>query len=150
MLLFPALGVSGVPLVRKADYTKADLVKMADVIALVTVTSVGSEALKSRPSIYREIANAKVDSVLKGDLPNDVKLYGGEEFICIQCDEAKGKFLVFLKRDGETLTGWGPIKGDIIPWYKNDESLELESRPLNRVIDEVRALVKQETNSGEQ
>ncbi len=136
---------------KAAYYLKADMVRMAEAIALVTITSVDTTDTKGNHWTYKQVATAKVERVLKGKLPSDVKLYGGEKIICGQCHFGEGKFLVFLRHDGDLLTcaNWHlsirPITGDTIEWYKNNESLELVSKPLRQVLDEVVSLV-----SGEQ
>lgn len=139
---------------KAAYYRKTEMIRMADAIALVTIKSVDSTAVKGGTWTYREVASAQVEMVLKGTLANEIKLYGGEDFICAQCHYTEGRFLVFLKRDGHLLTGvnWHlsirPINGETIEWYRNDDSIELETKPLREVFFEVEALVKKNAGGG--
>ena len=125
------------------------MIKNAEIIALVDVSSVESTETKGKGWTYGEVATAKVERVLKGELPKEVKLYGKENFICAQVRYKPGKCHVFLRRDQDLLVGvnWHlgvrPISGDKIEWFSNDQSLfEMKNQDLATVLAEVEEAVK--------
>src|SRR5687767_895163 len=93
----------------KAAYGgKADMTRRADAIAVVEVLRVEKAEVKGRHWTYSERAVATVRTTLKGDLPAEGKelvLFGGEDFICAQCNFRPGRYLVFLRRDGGLWVG---------------------------------------------
>src|SRR6185436_7698218 len=84
---------------------KVQMIETAEVIAVVEITSVETASVKGTYETYRQKASAKVDKVLKGKLSGSVALYGDGDFICAKCHFQAGRYLVFLQRDGELLTG---------------------------------------------
>ena len=125
----------------KANYaTEDEMIEHAEVIAIVDISRVEKAETKSQPFNYREIAHATVQQTLKGKLPREVKLYGGESFICAQVHFTPGRALVFLRHDGEFLVGcnWHlsvrPIKGTEVEWYLPGERIALSWQSLDTVL----------------
>ena len=133
---------------KAAYHGKAEMIKQAEVIALVEITKVDSKQTKGKTWTYNEVASAKVHQVLKGELANEVKLYGKENFICAQVSYKPGKFLVFLRRDKELLVGvnWHlgvrPISGETIEWLDDKKVLNTKTQDLKTVLKEIETAVK--------
>jgi hypothetical protein len=76
---------------------------------------------------YSQQTKVSVEKVLKGKIPDNFVMYGGESFICAQCTLSKGRFLAFLGKDGDLWVGanWHlslrPIKDDEVEWYISQE-----------------------------
>ena len=117
-----------------------EMIERAEVIAIVDISRVEKTETKSQPFNYREIAHATVQQTLKGKLPQEVQLDGGESFICAQVHFKPGRALVFLRRDGELLAGcnWHlsvrPIKGTEVEWYLPGERIALSWQSLDTVL----------------
>lgn len=143
---------------KAAYYGKTNMVKSAEVIAVVTISKVEPANTKTKRNgwTYSEAATAKVEQVLKGSLPKDVVLHGGEDFICAQVRYKPGRHIVFLRHDKDLLVGanWHlgvrEIKGDQVEWFKDDTSLELKSARLETVLKEIESLVKRDKKSTDQ
>src|SRR5687768_4422391 len=85
------------PASAKAYYApEHEMIERAEVIAIVDIARVELTKTKSKLFDYSEIAHATVHQTLKGTLPQAVKLYGGESFVCAQVHFARGRYLVFL------------------------------------------------------
>jgi hypothetical protein len=128
----------------KAYYAPADeMIRRAEVIAIVDISHVVHAKTKAKPFDYSEIAHATVQQTLKGALPQKVKLYGGESFICAQVHFAPGRYLVFLGRAHDLLVGcnWHlsvrPIKGAEVEWYAPGETLKLSWQRLLPVLKRI-------------
>ena len=121
------------------------MVKRAEVIAIVNVTQVEKVKMKGAHWTYSESAHATVEQTLKGTLPQNVDLYGGEDFICAQVHFAVGRYIVFLRRDGELLVGcnWHlsarPIKDKQAEWYESGVTLSWQ--PLDLVLTRIKNTV---------
>lgn len=130
----------------KARYAgEEEMINRAEVIAIVNITEVEATKAKGKQWRYSEVASATVEQTLKGALPKEVKLYGGEDFVCAQVHFSPGRQLVFLTHDGELLIGcnWHlavrPIKGDQIEWYIEGKYMELSWQPLQAVLARTRS-----------
>jgi hypothetical protein len=146
-LLLILLALPGVVQARAYYAPKAEMIQRAEVIALVQILMVEKTDTKRKSWTYRQKATARVEQVLKGKVPQEITLYGQEDFICGQCRFAPGRYLLFLKRDEDLLVGsnWQfsirPITGDQVEWYAGDKSLELKPAPLAGVLQEIRRLL---------
>jgi hypothetical protein len=134
----------------KAGYEdKAEMLKQAEIIALVDITKVESAKAKGKTWTYSEVASAKAERVLKGKLPNEVKLYGRENFICAQVRYQPGKFLVFLRHDEDMLVGvnWHlgvrPVSGETVEWLSGDDRFATKVESLATVLQEIETVLKQ-------
>lgn len=141
----------------KAAYAgKTEMVKRSVGIAVVEVVAIEKVEVKGKYWTYRQRADARVEMVLKGELPKDkgaaTVLYGEEDFICAQCRFEPGRYLVFLNQDAGLWVGanWHlsirPIKTDAegketVEWYTGEKTIELKEQPLADVLAEVRKLI---------
>jgi hypothetical protein len=149
----------------KANYKgKVQMIKTAEVMAVVEIARVRTmSVINGNTWSYRQMVSAKVEKVLKGDLPDNVTLYGDTcylqnttqpptrfsptAYICGKCHFEIGRYLVFLKRDGELLTGnnWQlsvrKISRDSqekIEWFDGKKILENQEVLLSDVLSEVK------------
>jgi hypothetical protein len=130
----------------KASYAGEDeMIERAEFIAIVNVTRVENAETKAEPFNYSEIAHATVERTLKGTLPKNVKLHGGESFICAQVHFTPGRHLVFLRRKDELLVGcnWHlgvcAIKGAQVEWFVAGKDAEERSwQPLDAVLERIK------------
>lgn len=105
---------------------------------------------------YSTQAKTTVLTLIKGEAPKNFILYGGESFICAQCTLAKGKYLAFLRKDGNCWAGsnWQaslrPIKDDQVEWFVlDDRSQPMKFQKLDKVIEAIRVVLKkQESEQG--
>jgi len=125
--------------------TGEEMIRKATVIAIVTITGVQASGVRGKTWTYRQVGDATVESVLKGDIPGRIKLYGMEDFICAQCPLSEGRFLAFLKKDGDLWTGsnWDlslrPISGTTVAWYADDHTRhEMKPLPLADVLGRIK------------
>ena len=130
----------------KAAYYPADwMITNAEVIAVVEITTVTTNSVKGKHWTYSETASAKVEKVLKGRLPSEVRLQGGEDFICAQVKYQPGRRLVFLQRDGELLAGinWHlgnrAIINDKVEWFDDANLWKPVVLPLTTVLERIEA-----------
>lgn len=133
---------------KAAFLGKTEMIKHAEIIAVVTITKVEPAKERRNGWTYREAATAKVEQVLKGRLAQKVVLHGGEDFICAQVRYQPGRNLMFLRHDDDLIVGvnWHlgvrPIAGDEVEWFVNDSSLELKKSRLDTVLREIETRVK--------
>lgn len=145
ILLFPALASA------KAYFAvKKEMVERADAIVVVNITSTEAVEQKGSHWTYRQKATGLVEQSLKGGLAGPIVVYGMEDFICAQCKFEKGRFLLFLQRDGDLWAGsnWHlgirAIKDGKVDWFKNDEPgsvHEAQPRPLEEVVEEIQKIL---------
>jgi hypothetical protein len=135
-------------LAKAAFWRKTEMIKRAEIIAVVTITKVEPAKEKRAGWTYNEAATATVEQVLKGKLNTKVVLHGGEGFICAQVHYQPGRQLVFLRHDQDLLVGenWHlgirTITGNEVDWFVNDTSLELKKTPLDTVMREIETRLK--------
>ena len=142
--------ISSAPaLFAKAYFASAqEMVQGSVAIAILDISKVEAVEAKGDHWTYRERAQATVDRTLKGSLPKQVQLFGNETFICAQVRFQPGRYLAFLRRDGEKLVGanWHfsirPIKDDQVEWYSEKQRLDLSWQPLSAVVEQMNELIK--------
>ena len=78
----------------------AEMIQKAECIVIVSITAVEETEKKGTVWTYRQKATARVEECLKGDVKGTVEIYGQETFICAQCRYGEGRFILFLRRDG--------------------------------------------------
>lgn len=135
---------------KAAYYGPEWMVREAEFIAVVTITTVQTNAVKGGNWTYSESATATVERMIKGKLPLNVTLHGAENFICAQVRYKPGRHLVFLRRDGNLLTGvnWHlghrPIDGDQIEWFTAAQRspFELSFQPIGKVITSIEEQIR--------
>jgi hypothetical protein len=140
----------------KAAYAgKAEMIRRSDAVAVVDVLRVEKAEVKGAHWTYSQRAIARVRSTLKGDLPaagKEVALFGGEDFICAQCNFQPGKYVVFLRRDGGLWVGsnWHlsvrPVATDKagkewVDWYAKQNTIELKATLLDDVLADVKKVI---------
>lgn len=141
---------------KAAFKDKKQMIETAQVIDIVEITSIEKASVKGNPWTYQQKASAKVEKVLKGKLPDKVSLYGDETFICARCHFEKGRYLVFLDRDRELLTGnnWQLSARKItddnkanntekaqVEWFDAKNIFERPKAPLNQALKEIAAVL---------
>ena len=126
--------------------TKNEMIERAEAIAIVEISAIQDSDAKSKVWSYRTKGAVKVEEVIKGNLPQEFTLYGAETFTCASCPIVKGRFIAFLKKNGDLWTGsnWHlslrPIKGDMVEWYVADDNrYEMKPTALNSVLAEIKA-----------
>lgn len=129
--------------------TKEQMISSAAVIAIVDIDEVRESETAGQHWTYRQEAVAKVESVLKGELPPEIILHGLENFICARCELIEGSSIVFLNKDGDLWVGsnWHlsirPISNNNVSWFDSDESRHnMIETNLNQVIQEIRNTLK--------
>jgi hypothetical protein len=150
-LLIMLLAVAS-PCFAKARYAqKKDMIKEAESIVVVNITKVEDTDQKGKTWTYRQKVSATVERCLKGDAGGDITIYGLEDFQCAQCQYEKGRFILFLRKDGSLLVGsnWDlgirSVKADKVQWFKDDEArFEMKESPLDDVIKEINAVVEEQ------
>jgi hypothetical protein len=128
-----------------------EMVRRSEFIAVVDVRRVRAVDERGGRWRYAQAADAVVLRTYKGRLPARIAIHAQEDFICSRVEFRPGRYLVFLRRDGELLAGsnWylsaRPIRDGAVEWYANsaaygsDESrIPLRQIPLDRVIAEIR------------
>lgn len=125
--------------------TKQEMIEKAEAIAIIAISAVQDSDAKGKIWTYRTKGTAKVEDTLKGELPKEFTIYGAETFICASCPIAKGRFIAFLKQDGDLWTGsnWHlslrPISDDMVEWYVADDNrFEMKPKALNSVVAEIK------------
>jgi hypothetical protein len=154
ILLFLMLVGIASPCFAKARYAqKKDMIREAVCIAIVNVTKVEKADKKEKSWTYRQKATATVEQCLKGDVKGDIVIYGLETFKCAQCRYEKGRFILFLRKDGSLWVGsnWHlgirPIKEKTVQWFKDGRTLfEMKYIPLDKVVDQINTVVKEQKN----
>lgn len=125
---------------RAYFFSRSELIHKAEVIAVIDLQApvkalptgqdqdpFGGDVAEGKHWSYAKQANARVVQVLKGKISKNFILYGNESFICAQCRLSKGRFLAFLRKDGDLWSGvnWNfslrPIRGEQVEWYVSDE-----------------------------
>ena len=150
LLILILIGIAS-PIFAKARYAqKKDMIKEAELIVIVNITKVEKTAKGGAVWAYRQKATATIEQCLKGNEKGNITIYGYETFQCAHCLYKKGRFILFLKKDGDLWVGsnWQagifPIKNDNVLWFKDDESWETKDVPLKKVIDEINTVVKEQ------
>ena len=131
---------------------KEEMIQKAECIVVVNITAVEEAEKKGNVWTYGQKATAKVELCLKGDVEDTVEIYGQENFICAQCEYKEGRFILFLRRDGDFWVGsnWSigirPVKDDNVEWFKKGGTrLEMVEMPLEEVIRDIKGTVAVQT-----
>jgi hypothetical protein len=142
------------PVLAKAAFkSKEQMIQTAEVIAIVEITQVKPVSVKGKHWTYAKESSAQVQKVLKGTLPAQVSLFGGEDFICAQCHFETGRHLVFLDYDQDLLTGnnWEPsirkITNNEVEWITDDNIFSKKTSPLSEVIAEIEKTIEEQKNT---
>ncbi|MEI6235861.1 MAG: hypothetical protein WCT04_22630 [Planctomycetota bacterium] len=128
---------------KAAFMSKEEMIHNAEVIAVVEITAIDKTVTKGIDWTFAQKATAKVETLIKGKLPETVALYGDQDFICARCHFEVGKYLVFLKRDNTVYTGnnWQlsirKITGAKVEWFDGDKTLEKSDALLADVLKEI-------------
>ncbi len=129
---------------------KKDMIREAQVIAMVNITNVQEVNTKGKRWTYQQKALATVERCLKGNAEKEIEIYGMEEFVCARCRYEKGRFILFLRSDGTLWAGsnWHlgirPITKDRIEWFNDENCFEMKEVPLADVISEINAIVEEQ------
>ena len=150
--ILSALALAGAAWARPYYAPKSVMIAQSEVIAVVDVQRVRPANVRGEEWTYAQAADAAVVQVIKGRLPPRVRLYAQEDFICTRIDYRPGRYLVFLRRDGDLWRGsnWylsaRPVENGSLEWYANGResgshpsAIRMERRPLAAVIRDVRA-----------
>jgi hypothetical protein len=140
VLLIPAVAMA------KAYFAPwEEMVGRADHIAVMTIEAPQVVSVKGHHWTYSQKAPAVVERNIKGSLPRNVNLYGGEDFICARVNYSPGRYLVFLRRDEDLLVGanWylslNPVEEGEVRWqhYHATSSPLRPFQPLEAAIREI-------------
>ncbi|MBX7246475.1 MAG: hypothetical protein K1X53_13340 [Candidatus Sumerlaeaceae bacterium] len=151
LLLIMLLALSG-PCYAKARFAgKTDMINEAESIVVVNITEVEDSNRKGQAWTYHQKVTAAVEVCLKGDAGSTITLYGLEDFVCARCRYEKGRFILFLRKDGPLWAGcnWHlgvrAIKDGKVQWFKDDKALsDLKETRLDDVIMEIKAVIKEQ------
>lgn len=144
-ILIVICGLSSQAFAKAYFQTKSEMIEKAEAIAIIEISSIQESDTKGKVWTYRTKGAVKVEETLKGELPKEFTIYGAETFICTSCPVTNGRFIAFLKKDGDLWTGsnWHlslrPIKDGMVEWYVADENLhEMKPMALNSVLAEIK------------
>ena len=134
---------------KAAFQSLEQMIATSEAIAVVQIQKTEKISIKGEHWTYGQKATARVERILKGDLPKQIALYGDENFECAQCRFAPGRMLVFLKREGNLWTGnnWHlgarEVKNGRVEWFSDAKGspFELKSQPHDAVLAEVRKVL---------
>ncbi len=128
---------------------KREMVEKAEVIAIIEIVNTEGVEKKGQHWTYRQKVIGAVEKTLKGNIQDDIIIYGMENFICAQCRFEKGRFLLFLQKDNGFWIGsnWHlgirQIKDGKIDWFKHDESpFDMEEKSVQEVTQEIENILK--------
>ena len=108
-------------------YSESELVLRSEAIAVIDLREPTVSDAKGAHWQYRKKAAARRVELISGSLPEEFDLHGAENYICASCDLKKGRYLAFLKRDGELWAGsnWNlslrPVQDGKIEWYSSPD-----------------------------
>ena len=133
----------------KAYYApKEEMIEKADCIAVVNITEVRDQEKEGRTRTYRQQATGTIEQCLKGGVSGEITIYGMGTFICAQCRYETGRFLLFLRKEGDGWTGsnWHlgirPISETAVQWFKEGASrFEVADAALDDVLEEIRSVL---------
>jgi hypothetical protein len=144
--------LSPVALSRPYYMSKAELIRKAQVIAILRISHVESVEVTGSEQVYRQSALATVERVIKGNVPGRVTLYGLQTLEA-RVEFALGTYLVFLSRDGDLLVGtnWHlslrPINKGKVEWYASNEGYRLKTAQLSAVLKEIESILMRQQTS---
>jgi hypothetical protein len=137
---------------RPGYLSKREMIGRAEVVALVEVTRVEPLPFSTELGPYTQRAEAVVEHAYKGVVPHDIILWG------VRTPEAEirfapGRYLVFLRRDGEKLLGvnWHlsarPVEGGWVEWYAGDRWYKMKRARLKSVLEEIKSIIASKANT---
>lgn len=145
--------VGSAPL-RVSYASKPEMIARSTVIAVVDVRGVAETRVRGTHWVYFQVAEATVARTLKGNVPRRIRIHAQEDFLCARVDFRPGRYLVFLRPDGELLAGsnWylsaRPVREGRVEWYENDEDagtdpsrIRMRWTPLEEVLADIAARV---------
>ncbi|MEW6305721.1 MAG: hypothetical protein AB1705_19760 [Verrucomicrobiota bacterium] len=130
--------------------TKNELIDGADFIAVISISKIDEKTERRTPfHVLVQTAQANVERVLKGEAPAKCVLRHEDElseFLCKPPKLATGRFLVFLKRQGDVFvqSNWYsifPIEEDKLAWIDRTSS---KVWSLEEVTAEIVAFLKKQ------
>lgn len=90
-------GATALPVAAKAYIAnRQEMTEQADLIVLGQIDKVRACNETGRPFNYSEEAQARVIKTIKGSCPPEIKILGGENFICARFHIESGKAILFL------------------------------------------------------
>ena len=123
---------------------KVEMVRMAECIAIVNVTEIQEVRQRGPLWIYQQKALGTIEQCLKGGVAGRINVYGMEAIVCAPARCEKGRFLLFLQKDGDLWhsvnwqLGIRPIKEGKVQWFGSGESqLGMTEVPLTEVLSEI-------------
>jgi hypothetical protein len=144
--------LSPVPFARPYYMSKVELVKKAQVIAILRISHVEQVEVAGSDHVYSQSALATVERVIKGSISGSVTLYA-QQTSEARVDFAPGRYLVFLSRDGDLLVGtnWHlsvrPINKENVEWYASNKGYALKTTQLSVVLKEIESIVRKSSGS---
>lgn len=142
-------------------YSQDELIRKAEVIVIIDLGEPvipkaeavdpfmeADDGRRGKTWNYRQCAKAKVIEVIKGKIDGKFMMYGGETFICAQCNLGKGRFLAFLTKDGKMWVGanWHlslrPVTDGKIEWFPpNEQRYPMTMQAQDAVLGQVRRVL---------
>ncbi len=119
------------------------MIDRSPIIAVVNVQRTENTLTKASPYNYTQISDARVEKTLKGDLPQTVKLYGGETLLNVAVQFPPGRYIVFLRKNGELVAGAQrsmsarPIRDSQVLWHVPGKPRTLSWQPLDAVLTRI-------------
>lgn len=117
-----------------------EMIDRSPIIAVVDVQRMENTLTEAKPYDYTQISYARVEKLLKGDLPETVKIHGGETFRNIAVQFPRGRYIVFLRKHGGQLVASQagmsarPIRDSQVLWHVPGKPRTLSWQPLNAVL----------------
>lgn len=135
---------------KASFYSKPEMIRKADAIAVVDIVMVEKVDKPSSIWTYRQKATVNVIRCLKGQLEQQIVIFGDETFICARCHYSPGQFILFLRKCDDFWVGcnWHlgirPITDGSVKWFNNDTTHEMTDQSVETVLTEIEALLKTE------
>lgn len=140
----------------KAAYrSKTTMIHSADVIVFADIKRVEKVEKQGKHWKYRQKAVIEPIKMLKGKLPANAKIFGGENFICAQVNFKPGKALLFLKKSNDYYVGnnWHlsvrSASNGKIEWFAGSNVFGLKPQEKSKVFADVKNTMKEATNKNE-
>ncbi len=130
-------GVTALPVAAKAYIAnRQEMTEQADLIVLGQIDKVRACNETGRPFNYSEEAQARVIKTIKGSCPPDIKILGGENFICARFHIESGKAILFLKKTegGYRGANWHLSAMPVIK-VKDEEMVHMADNAYDRSTD---------------
>ena len=139
--------------------TRDELIQRAEVIAIIDLGEIvppggeeGPDAKKQGAQgegrLYKQSAKAQVVELIKGNIDHGFIMYGGESSSLVQTNLMKGRYLAFLRKDGERWVG-ADLRNSLrrvsdgkIEWFGVEgEPFPMTLQPMTTVLGEVRKVL---------